>query len=254
MKTIKAFLYTACLIIAMVGAWNLYDMNRSTARAEELYDTLAETKTDLEERSKEPEENDDVQAGYDPVLNLWLRELKKQNRELTAWITIDGTAIDYPVMQSRKDDDYYLNHDFTKRRDAHGTPFLDAACELEESDNLVIYGHNMLDGSMFQNLLYYKDKYFCENYSEICLRDEFHDHTYRAAVVMIVSATEARDFPYYTFTEFADETEFDRFIENCQQYAVWQSEELPQYGQRLISLSTCEYSKGDGRLVLIGCE
>lgn len=249
MKTIKAFLYTACLIIAMAGAWNLYNMNQSTARTTELYEALAEAKpTTL------PTEPDDVNAGYSPVENPWLQELKEQNSDLVGWLTVEGTNIDYPVMQNFKKEDFYLNHDFSKRRDGHGTPFLDADCRLSASENLIIYGHHMQDNTMFQNLMKFRSQAFCEAHGSIHLDTVEDSRDYQVVFVMVISAQEAQAFPYHQKINLSREADYLDFLEQCQQYAVWQGQQLPKPGTGLLTLSTCEYTKEDGRLVIVAQE
>lgn len=249
MKTIKAFLYTACFIAIMAGAWNIFNMNRSTAHATELYNALSEAKP-----SAAPEIQDDVSAGYNPVINPWLEELQAQNEELAAWITVDGTNINYPVMQTREDNDFYLLHDFYGEYDDHGTPFLDVCCSLSESDNLVIYGHHMQDKTMFQNLVKFREAEFCEENGGMYLDTPEESRRYQLAFVIVISAVEAKDFPYFHITDFPQESDYRDFIEKCEKYAVWHSGTLPEFGTRLLTLSTCEYTKLDGRLVVIAQE
>lgn len=249
MKTIKAFLYTACLITAMVGIWNLFNMNRSTARTTELYDTLAEAKP-----TTQPTEPDDVNAGYSPVTNLWLKELQEQNPDLAAWLTVDGTVIDYPVMQTYEDDDFYLSHDFSGRRDSHGTPFLDVDCRLSTSENLVIYGHHMQDGTMFQNLVQFRNKNFCETFGQMHLDTVEDSRDYQLVFVMVISAQEAEQFPYHKCIQLSREADYRMFLKQCGKYAIWTSDQLPEPGTKLLTLSTCEYTKQNGRLVIIAQE
>ena len=95
--------------------------------------------------------------------------LYTQNSDLAGWIQIDGTGINYPVMQSKHDPDFYLKHNFEKADSPHGCPYVQANCDLQTpSDNILVYGHNMKNGSMFGMLkkyradetLYNTSKYF----------------------------------------------------------------------------------------------
>lgn len=252
MKTIKAFLYTVCLISAMVGIWNLWGMNRLTARTTELYDSLAEVKTVAETTA--PTLPDDISAGYRPIVNPWLEDVMAKNPDTVAWITVEGTNIDYPVMQTREDNDYYLNHDFNRQRNIHGTPFLDVGCRLVGSDNLIIYGHHMQDNTIFQNLTKFRNPAFCESHGSIRLDTVEESREYQVVFVMVISVREAQDFPYHQRIDFADEADFRDFLTRCGDYAVWKSETLPEPGTKLLTLSTCEYSKQNGRLVVVARE
>lgn len=87
--------------------------------------------------------------------------LYTQNSDLAGWIQIDGTNINYPVMQSKQDSDFYLKHNFEKADSPHGCPYVQANCDLQTpSDNILVYGHNMKDGTMFSDLLQYKYESF----------------------------------------------------------------------------------------------
>lgn len=91
--------------------------------------------------------------------------LYTQNSDLAGWIQIDGTSINYPVMQSKQDPDFYLKHNFEKADSPHGCPYVQASCDLQTpSDNILVYGHNMKDGTMFSDLLQYKRESFWEQY------------------------------------------------------------------------------------------
>lgn len=91
--------------------------------------------------------------------------LYAQNSDLAGWIQIDGTNINYPVMQSKHDPDFYLKHNFEKADSPHGCPYVQANCDLQTpSDNILVYGHNMKDGTMFSDLLQYKRESFWEQH------------------------------------------------------------------------------------------
>ena len=91
--------------------------------------------------------------------------LYTQNSDLAGWIQIDSTGINYPVMQSKHDPDFYLKHNFEKADSPHGCPYVQANCDLQTtSDNILVYGHNMKDGTMFSDLLQYKRKFFWEQH------------------------------------------------------------------------------------------
>lgn len=91
--------------------------------------------------------------------------LYTQNSDLAGWIQIDGTNINYPVMQSKQNPDFYLKHNFEKADSPHGCPYVQANCDLQTpSDNILVYGHNMKDGTMFSDLLQYKREFFWEQH------------------------------------------------------------------------------------------
>lgn len=249
MKKIKLLLYALCGAVILYSGWNLWEIQRSTEQTTALYQTLAE-----QARPAQPAADPAQTTPPDQPANPWLAELTAQYPEMVAWITIPDTAIDYPVMQRTEDDDFYLSHDFTGEKEPHGAPFLDVGCKLGESENLVIYGHHMTDGTMFQNLMRYEDASFCRDSAPIQLHTLQQSREYRVLFVMLISVKEAEQFPYYRCIDLSDEQNYNAYLARCRQYALWSAEEMPEPGTPLLTLSTCEYSRRDGRLVVVARE
>lgn len=253
------------MIILAFSVLQLWKIKQSTQDTTNLYSSLAEQvqlgtsaiSTEIQyigTTSQQLTSNiDDVMAGYkEPIINPWITELQQQNNELIGWIKIPNTMIDYPVMQTKDDNDYYLYHDFERNQDNHGTPFIDVNCKIGQSDNIIIYGHHMKDGTMFQNLMFYKDAQFCEKNEYIQLYTPEKSLYFQVMYVILISAEETKDFPYYKYIDFSSEKVFQEFLNKCNQYAIWSSNQPPNYGEQLLTLSTCEYSKENGRMAVIG--
>ena len=83
-----------------------------------------------------------------------------QNSDLVGWITVPGTRIDYPVMQTKDNPNFYLKHAFDKSYSSYGVPYMQENCDVGISDNLVLYGHHMNNGSMFSDLCKYESEDF----------------------------------------------------------------------------------------------
>ena len=108
--------------------------------------------------------------------------------DVVGWIKIDGTPIDYPVMQDTTGEDYYLNHNFEGKSDNKGAPFVDENTQIKPLDkNIVIYGHNTRDGSMFGDLDYYLDQAFYKKHPTIMFDTIYETGTYQ--IVAVGSAT-----------------------------------------------------------------
>lgn len=246
MKKLKRILYPICAVLLLIAAWQLWNIDSSTRSAEQLYGGLAQ-------RAKEGQADTGTEqsTASQEAANAWLLDLQKQNGELVGWIRIPGTDIDYPVMQTGSDNDYYLTHAFNREENVHGTPYLDVNCKIGESDNLIIYGHNMKDGTMFQNLMNYKDPGFCESNGTIEWDTPEESEAYQLIFVMLISVGEAERFPYYQCIDLSYEEIYEGFLKQCSRYAIWQSDDLPAPGTKLLTLSTCEYSQTDGRLVVV---
>jgi len=174
-----------------------------------------------------------------------------ENPHTVGWMHIPSTKVNYPVMQTPDAPNYYLKRSFSGEPSAHGCLYAQENCDLETSDNVVIYGHNMRDGSMFAALHKYQDKSFFLEHGTIIFNTLFEHRTYEILSVFNTSASEGMGFSYHTFTDAADEAEFDQFVNTCKALSFYDTGVTAQYGDRLITLSTCEYSQTNGRLVVV---
>ena len=211
-----------------------------------LYENLAET-AERVRQGAEPGENVAAPAAGEDILPEY-RELYAMNPELVGWIRIEGTRIDYPVVQSPARVGYYLTHDFTGAESAYGCVYAGEGCDLSDPTGcLILYGHHMADGSMFAGLADYQRRSFWERHALIHFDTLTERRTYR---IFAVFRTTADGFPYHSFPDATDAAEFDAFIAACREHALYDTGILPQYGDQLLLLSTCEYSQENGRLVV----
>ena len=176
--------------------------------------------------------------------------LYAQNSDLAGWIQIDGTNINYPVMQSKHDPDFYLKHNVEKADSPHGCPYVQTNCNLQTpSDNILVYGHNMKDGTMFSDLLQYKRESFWQQHRII----QFDTLTAQAEyTVMAVFQGEAEDlFAYYQFANAETPQEFAAYVDACKGVALYETGVSAAYGDKLITLSTCDDSGKNSRMVVV---
>ncbi len=249
-------MYFVSSLVILFALWNLRQEQDSAEETQSLYEGLSRQAADEAESTAD---EDEVLAGSPRELpeevfapeNEWLIKLQEENGDLAAWIRIPNTHIDYPVMQSERDPDYYLHRDFDKREQYHGTPYLDVNCDLDESENLIVYGHNMKDGSMFQNLMKYREADFCRDNGLILFSTPEKTYEYQVCLVMLISGAEAEEFPFYRYTELSDESSYQEYLDKCKAYAIWTDEESLRSAAPLLCLATCEYSREDGRMVVI---
>jgi sortase B len=173
------------------------------------------------------------------------------NSDFVGWITIEGTKIDYPVMQTKDNPNYYLKKNFEKQYSDYGVPYVQEDCDVDLSDNTVIYGHHMNNGTMFSDLCKYTDKKFYENHKTIRF-DTLEDFSsYEIVAVFKTVAYSEQGFKYYHFINAHEESEFDEYIVKCKELALYDTGITAEYGDKLITLSTCEYSQTNGRLVVV---
>ena len=216
----------------------------------ELYDSLAEQveATVLESASAtEPE-------ATEPTMLPELADLYEQNKDLVGWISIEDTNINYPVVQSVDRQDFYLKHAFDGSYSDYGCPYVQEDCDVQEpSDNLVIYGHHMSNGSMFAHLEKFKNKDFWSEHRAITFNTLTDKQEYEIVAVFrtVVYTDSPEAFKFYRFIDAESANEFDDFIAKCKELSFYDTGVTAEYGDKLITLSTCEYSRNNSRLVVV---
>ena len=175
-----------------------------------------------------------------------------QNDDMVGWIEIEGTKLNYPVLQASDEKDFYLQRDFNKETSKHGAIYVQANCDVwTPSDNVVIYGHNMKDGSMFATLLKYKKQSYWEEHRYIHFNTLLERHTYEIIAVFKTTATLNKGFDYHLFVNADSEEEFNDYINMIKKLDFYETGVTAEYGDKLITLSTCEYTLTNGRLVVV---
>lgn len=174
-----------------------------------------------------------------------------QNSDLVGWVSIPGTRIDYPVMQTKDSPDFYLKHAFDKSYSSYGVPYLAENCDVGISDNLVLYGHHMSNGSMFSDLCRYESEDFYREHKTIHFDtlDSFGEYEVIAAFKTVAYSGEG--FKYYHFVQAENAEAFEAYIAECKALALYDTGVTAEYGDKLITLSTCEYSRTNGRMVVV---
>lgn len=178
-------------------------------------------------------------------------EVYEKNLDFVGWIAIDNTKINYPVMQTKNKPNYYLNHSFDKKESAYGVPYVAEGCDINSSPNTIIYGHNMKDGSMFAELCNYTSKDFYDNHKIIKFDTLDGYGQYEILSVFKIKAVVEEEFKYYSFINTSSEAEFDEFILKCKELSLYDTGITAKIGDKLLTLSTCEYSQDNGRLVVV---
>lgn len=177
-------------------------------------------------------------------------DLYAQNNDFIGWIKIEDTVIDYPVMQSKDSPNFYLDHNFSKEYSRFGVPYMQENCNLQ-SDNIVIYGHNMKNKFMFNGLTKYKDKDFYNAHRYIQLDTLSEQRKYEVICAFKTVAYANNGFKYYEFVNADSQKDFSAYIEKCQALSFYDTGISAEYGDKLITLSTCEYSQNNGRFVVV---
>lgn len=161
-QTIYCTLAVLFLLIAVVCGYLLLDSQHQKDEGRSAFRELASAVN--EAQTTKQEAPDEPPAETENSLLAVYRALAEQNADMVGWIRIEGTTIDYPVMQTPDDFNFYLRRNFDKEYSNLGTPYIQENCDLKTSDNLILYGHHMLDGGMFSDLDLYKKKSFWEKH------------------------------------------------------------------------------------------
>ena len=185
---------------------------------------------------------------------LQVKELNNQYPELKAWIEIEGTKINYPVMQGQNNT-FYMNHDYKKSYSRWGALFIDSSYVWNPaSSNKLIYGHNFSDGAMLSDLLKYKDDDFYYEHPSIRFTTPEEDAEYEIIAVFnsrVYYESETDVFKYYYFVNAEDRDEYTNFVNNAKAASLYKIRKAAVYGEELLTLSTCDYSQKDGRFVVV---
>lgn len=250
----KKYVMQICIAAAvcLLGAaafcgYHIYEHYAHEAEQTEAFAEIA----DKVEQAQTDEEAPQVPLNEEETILPEYGELFLQNTDMAGWISIDGTKLNYPVMQTPNEPNFYLKHNFEKEYSDLGTPYVQEDCDISQSDNLVIYGHHIKGGKMFGALEDYKAKSFYEEHKIIHFDTLTQHGEYEIVAVFKTIAYSSEGFRYYDFVNADGEENFNAYIEKCKELALYDTGITAEYGDRLITLSTCEYSAQNGRLVVV---
>lgn len=194
------------------------------------------------------------EAAEAPAVLPEYEAILQENQDFAGWITIEGTKVDYPVMLTESDADYYLRRNYNGENDINGTLFMDARTNLKQrSTNIIIYGHNMKSGEMFGGLKKYLNEDYWMEHKQISFDTIYEKGTYEIFAVCLaqVQYRDAEGFRYYDFIQADSEETFQEYLDNIEQLSVFIGTDMPEYGDELLTLSTCNNYVEDGRLFLV---
>ena len=181
------------------------------------------------------------------------KKLYSQNKSLIGWLKIDDTNIDYPVMQT-VNNEYYLDHNYTQEYDKNGSIFLDKDCDITNpGTNMIIYGHHMKSGKMFGSLDKYSSKDYYEKHKTIQFDTIYEEGIYQVMYVFRSRVYNEEDivFKYYQFFDAATPEEFDSTMREMANISLYDTGVTATYGDKLITLSTCDNTEEEGRFVVV---
>lgn len=262
-KITKIFL-VVCFILFIGSSfyivYNQYKMKMEEKQLEDLQQSIIENpeKVDIvEEKQKESLENEDIETQEEKKQQILpqYEKLYQENQDLFGWIKIDDTPINYPVMQTFEDPTFYIHRDWNKNKSQTGLPLIDGRCTLE-SENIIIYSHNMKNGMMFGSLKRYKEKSFFDKHQIIKFDTIYEKSEYQVIAVLLAKVfynekPNEGEFAYYDYVELDSKEQFEKYINQVKDLSLYDTGITAEYGDSLITLCTCNYHVKDGRFLVV---
>lgn len=244
-----------CIMVFIGIAAYFYFLFIQSNSNEEISEAVKEL---IVEETTEKENNEAINLDYYIIDGVPVQEKYKdiylKNKDFVGWITIDDTEIDYPVVQTLDDEEYYLRRDFEGNYNIAGTLFLDRQSSFKlPSDNMIMYGHHMHNGTMFKGLLKYEDEDYYKEHKYITFDTINGNATYEviAAYRTQIYSEDSNEFKYYEFHNALSAEDFDNFIDNSKKLTPYTIDCSAKIGDKLLTLSTCAYHSSNGRYVVI---
>lgn len=230
----KKFILNIILIsILIFSGYNIYLKLDDYKKADELYDELRNINNNVDNNVSTNNKNKKP-------------DLTNINSDFRGWIVVEGTNIDYPFVQD-KDNNYYLHHDFNKNKSNSASIFMDYRNDYQNDKNTILYGHNMRNKSMFNNIVKFKDEKFWKENNKIIIYTPSSIDTYE---VFSTYVTDSKDD--YLTTNFTDISEFSKYLNEVKQKSIYKYNKEVNPSNKIITLSTCSYEFDDARTVVHG--
>ena len=222
-KFISIFFIIFLLSIAVISSYKILTTMNDYRQADKIYNELKTQK----------------QTSKNNTINL-----SNINKDYICWINIENTNIDYPVVKSN-DNSYYLHKDIYRNYLYSGTIFIDYRCNYDTSKNLIFYGHNMKNKTMFSELEKFKDKDFFYSNPKITITDKDTSSNYEVFAVILVH----KDFDYIIYN-FNNETDYEGYLNKIINKSLYKTNNNPTNKDKIITLSTCSYEFDNARTVV----
>lgn len=250
-RTLALILFSALFLLSAVMVISYLGESRAQEAAfDELEELAAEA-----EASSPPAPTMDSSTGEPetPAMLPGYAALYAENPDLFGWVQIPDTELSYPVMYTSDDPEYYLRRAFDGSESVSGVPFLDGDCP-EDGGNYLIYGHHMSGGTMFALLPSYAKQDFYEEHPVIRFDTLFERGKYEVMAAFYSQAygTDEQDvFRYYQYTDLRCPERFQEYVEQVTAAALYDTGITAEYGDQLLTLSTCSYHTDNGRFVVV---
>lgn len=246
-KWLAGLLLFSSIVLLTLSIYSLMGMYLEEKKDNQTYETIR----NIYEKPTGTEPFQEEKGNPIEEVDEGLLALHGENPDCVAWLAVEGTVIDYPVMYRPQDKNYYLKRDFYGEWSANGSLFVAEHCDPDACDNLIIYGHHMNSGKMFAALEDYKSEDFYQEHKYISLKTLHGNEKCEIMAAFSTSVYTKGGFVYYSFAEADEKQEYDAFVSECKERSLYETDCQAEYGEKLLTLSTCEYSQKNGRMVVV---
>lgn len=249
-KWVLNIVMIVCILVFLGSGLYLLRYYLSAKNTENELQELVEMK----EESVSADDTEEVTTDSGKKVLKKYKKLYKKNHDFIGWLTVKDSQIDYPVMQTPQDPEFYLHRNYKKEQDVNGLPFLDAKCDAEDvQGNLMVYGHHMKSGLMFAHLVDYESEEFYKKHKTILFDTLYEERQYEvvSAFYSQIYKEDQDVFKYYNYPGHLSEKQFQKYVKNVKKLSRYDTGVTPQYGEQLLTLVTCAYQTEDGRFVVV---
>lgn len=246
-KIINIILVAIIIVCLSIIGYKYYNYNKDDKLNSEIQDLqpVINEASDSDNNSSGENDGQDQSKDGDYVNSANEEQLKSINSDYKMWIQIENTNINYPVVQG-SDNDYYLKHNFRKESNISGTVFVESANDIDNDKNIILYGHNMRNGTMFNNITNYKEESFFneDNKINIIMNNTLYEYEVFSVYVKNVSEVNLA-------IGFANEDEFINYAYNEADESLYKKDVDFSAEDNLITLVTCSYEFTDARTIVV---
>lgn len=240
-------------VLLLSGGLLGWDVHRSR-REQWAYRELAQRVHEREGQLLSASTREENPAQSAPAISPY-EELSRENPDFAGWLSIEETGVDYPVMYTPQEPEYYLRRALDGSASVSGSLFIGEGC-VPGGSHIIIYGHNMRDGSMFGSLPQYADVDYAAAHpvirfdtltgtGEYRVLSAFYSHAYLPS---------EEGFRYYRYTDLSRPEDFEEYVRRSEEASLYKTGIEPQYGCRLLTLSTCSSHRENGTFVVVAVE
>ncbi len=232
------------LVIAF-SCFMIFSEVSKSKKEKEDFENLSEIIAEPIETEQEEQKNEEDEHLH----KRNLVPLFEANPDFIGWINVLGTKVDYPVVYTPYEPQKYLRMNFEGEYAMSGVPFLEGTRELSDG-HIIIYGHNMKNGTMFSDLTKYTEKSYFDEHRFFEFETLEGLRTYEIFSVAMLKSNDS----WYYFNSTENEEAFLEFVDYISEKSLYKTETEIIFGKQILTLSTCYGKSDDDRIIIVGIE